>query len=134
MSALKDAIAAGDGLVLATPEYNNSLPGPMKNAIDWASRPPKDIARVYRGRPVALIGASIGQGNTGLAQAAWLPVLRALGMVPWFGGRVQVTQGATVFDASGALVDEKLRATLTTFMAGFSAFVDAMAAAKAKAP
>jgi NAD(P)H-dependent FMN reductase len=131
-SALKDAIAAGDGLLLVTPEYNNSLPGPMKNAIDWASRPPGDAARVFRGRPVALLGATIGPGGTGLAQAAWLPVVRALGMLPWFGGRVQMTQAASAFDAAGVLVDEKQKAALTTFVAGFAAFVDAIAASKVR--
>ena len=60
VTALKDAIAAADGLLLATPEYNNSIPGVLKNAIDWLSRPPADIKRVFAGRPVALIGASPG--------------------------------------------------------------------------
>ena len=130
VQALKDRIARAGGLLLVTPEYNNSLPGPMKNAVDWLSRPPADIARVFRGRPVAIMGATPGPGGTGLAQAAWLPVLRVLGMMPWFGGRVQVTQAANAFDASGQLVDEKLKATLTTFMVGYAAFAEAVAAAK----
>ena len=58
--ALKDAIAAADGLLLVTPEYNNSIPGVLKNAIDWLSRPPADIGRVFGGKPVALMGASPG--------------------------------------------------------------------------
>lgn len=53
---LKEAIAAADGLLLATPEYNNSIPGVFKNAIDWLSRPPEDIQRVFGGKPVALMG------------------------------------------------------------------------------
>ena len=64
VSRLKDAIAAADGLLLVTPEYNNSVPGVMKNAIDWLSRPSNDIARVFRGRPVALAGASPGRFGT----------------------------------------------------------------------
>ena len=57
MKALKDRIAAAHGLLLATPEYNNSIPRPFKNAIDWLSRPAADIPRVFGGKPVALMGA-----------------------------------------------------------------------------
>ena len=60
--ALKDRIAAADGLLLATPEYNNSIPGVFKNAIDWLSRPMSDIPRVFGGRAVALMGATPGRG------------------------------------------------------------------------
>jgi NAD(P)H-dependent FMN reductase len=83
--ALKERIASVDGLVLVTPEYNNSIPGPFKNAIDWLSRPPADIRRVFGGRAVALCGATLGGGGTNLAQVAWLPVLRVLGVRPWLG-------------------------------------------------
>ncbi len=55
---LKDQIAKADGLLLVTPEYNNSIPGVAKNAIDWLSRPPKDISRVFGGKAVAIAGAS----------------------------------------------------------------------------
>ncbi|MCX8004040.1 MAG: NAD(P)H-dependent oxidoreductase, partial [Burkholderiaceae bacterium] len=53
VARLKDAIAAADALLIATPEYNNGIPGVLKNAIDWLSRPPADIARVFGGKPVA---------------------------------------------------------------------------------
>jgi NAD(P)H-dependent FMN reductase len=56
--ALKEKLAAADGVLLATPEYNNGIPGVFKNAIDWLSRPANDIARVFGNRPFALIGAS----------------------------------------------------------------------------
>src|SRR5262245_11435250 len=69
--ALKERIAAADGLLLATPEFNYSLPGVLKNAIDWLSRPAKDIPRVFGGRAVGVIGTG-GPGGTRLAQAAWL--------------------------------------------------------------
>ena len=77
--ALKERIAAADGLLLVTPEYNNSLPGVFKNAIDWLSRPDTDIARVFGGRPVGVIGASPGGFGTLLSQTAWLPVLKTAG-------------------------------------------------------
>jgi chromate reductase, NAD(P)H dehydrogenase (quinone) len=86
---LKARVIACDGLLLATPEYNNSIPGVFKNAIDWLSRPPSDIPQVFGNRPVAVIGASLGGFGTVLAQSAWLPVFRTLGTRPWFGGRLR---------------------------------------------
>jgi NAD(P)H-dependent FMN reductase len=127
VAALKQRIAQADGLLLVTPEYNNSLPGVFKNAIDWTSRPSSDIARVYGGKPVGVIGATPGPGGTGLAQAAWLPVLRTLGTVPFFGARLQVSQAGKVFDAQGALTDAAVRAQVEKYMAGFAAFVARLA-------
>jgi len=120
---LKDRIASSNGLLLVTPEYNNSLPGVFKNAIDWLSRPAKDIARVFGDRPVALMGATPGPGGTILAQSAWLPVLRTLGTRPWFGARLLVSGAGKVFDAAGNLVDEHVRTQLKSFMAGFEQFI-----------
>src|SRR5689334_373464 len=79
VSKLKDRIAAADGLLLVTPEYNHSIPGVFKNAIDWLSRPAKDAPRVFGKKPVALIGASPGSGGTRFSQVAWMPVLHTLG-------------------------------------------------------
>ena len=86
VTGLKEAVAAADALLLATPEYNNSIPGVFKNAIDWLSRPPADISRVFRGTPVAVIGATPGGFGTILGQNAWLPVLHALGAELWAEG------------------------------------------------
>jgi NAD(P)H-dependent FMN reductase len=121
---LKDRLAAADGLLLVTPEYNNSIPGVMKNTIDWMSRPAKDIPRVFGGKPTALMGATPGSGGTILAQAAWLPVLRTLGTAPWCGPRVYVSGAAKVFDATGRIVDDTLRAHVTKFLSGFAEFVE----------
>jgi chromate reductase len=109
-------------VLLVTPEYNNSIPGPFKNAIDWLSRPPADIRRVFGNRPIALIGATLGQGGTGLSQAAWLPVLRALGTRPWFGRSILVSGANKMFDGEGRLTDDKLRERLGAFVAGFAEF------------
>jgi NAD(P)H-dependent FMN reductase len=125
--ALKERIAAADGLLLVTPEYNNSIPGVFKNAIDWLSRPPSDIARVFGGKPVALMGATLGMGGTALAHAAWLPVLRTLGTATWAGPRVYVSNAAKVFDADGRIVDEAVRSSVARHLAGFAAFIASVA-------
>jgi chromate reductase, NAD(P)H dehydrogenase (quinone) len=120
---LKERVVATDGLLLVTPEYNNSLPGVFKNAIDWLTRPPADIPRVFAGRPVAIIGASPGGFGTLLSQTAWLPVLKTLGTSAYFGGRLQVSRAKEVFDDGGTLVDERVREQLKKFLAGFCEYV-----------
>jgi chromate reductase, NAD(P)H dehydrogenase (quinone) len=128
VAKLKDQIAAANGLILVTPEYNNGIPGVFKNAIDWLSRPPADIPRVFSSRPVAIMGASPGGFGTILAQEAWLPVLRTLGTRPWFGGRLLVSRAGNVFNDAGEIVDEKIKAQLQLFMHGFVNFVQSSAA------
>ena len=124
VQALKDGIAAADGLLLATPEYNNSVPGVTKNAIDWLSRPPSDIGRVFGGKPVALMGASPGGFGTVLSQNAWLPVFRTLGARLWSEGRLLVSRAQGVFDADGRLTDPKVRDALRGFLEGYVKFVE----------
>lgn len=119
---LKEAIVRSDGILLATPEYNNSIPGVLKNAVDWLSRPPADIRRVFAGKPVALIGASPSGFGTILSQNAWLPVLRTLGTRPWFGGRLMVSRAQTVFGADGTLLDQSVADQLHRYLEGFAAF------------
>jgi NAD(P)H-dependent FMN reductase len=121
---LKDRIAAADGVLIVTPEYNNSMPGVLKNAIDWLSRPPADIPRVFRGRPVAIMGATPGPGGTALSQASWLPVVRTLGMRPWFEGRVLISGAGKAFDAEGRVTDPATQDRIRTFVEGFAAFAD----------
>jgi len=123
VALLKAALANADALLLVTPEYNNGVPGVFKNAIDWMSRPP-DGLDLFRGKPVALLGASTGGFGTTLAQSHWLPVLRALGTDPWFGERLLVSRATGVFDDDGTLTDEKVRGQLTDFLDGFRAFVE----------
>ena len=124
VAALKDAVATADGLLLATPEYNNGMPGVFKNAIDWLSRPADDIGRVFGNRPVAIIGASPGNFGTLLAQNDWLPILRTLGTRPWFGGRFLAPRAGSLFDAEGQLHDPAIRERLAAFLAGFVHFIE----------
>ena len=127
VAALKDDIAASDGLLLATPEYNNSMPGVTKNAVDWLSRPPADIPRVFGGKPIGLMGASPGGFGTILSQNAWLPVFRTLGARLWSEGRLMVPRAQSAFAADGTLSDPKIRASLSTFLQGFVQFVQSSA-------
>jgi NAD(P)H-dependent FMN reductase len=123
VSQLKEAIVNANGVLLVTPEYNNSLPGVFKNAIDWLSRPASDIRRVFGGRPFAVIGASPGGFGTLLSQTAWLPVLRTLGTQPWFGGRLMVSRAGNVFDEAGTLKDATVEEQLRQFLAGYVTFL-----------
>ncbi len=123
VAVLKDAVVAAAGVLLVTPEYNNSIPGVFKNAIDWLSRPASDARRVFGARPFAVIGASPGGFGTTLAQAAWLPVLRTLGAQFWAGGRLPVSRAGSVFDEAGNLKDAAVEAQLKQFLAGYAAFV-----------
>lgn len=122
VTRLKDRVAEADGVLLFTPEYNNGIPGVFKNAIDWMSRPSSDIDRVFAGKPFAITGASPGNFGTLLSQEAWLPVMRTLGTVPWFGAKLMVSRAGTVFQ-DGKIVDETTEKKLRAFIAGFAAFV-----------
>ncbi|TWI31481.1 NADPH-dependent FMN reductase [Paracoccus sulfuroxidans] len=123
VTALKEAMIAADGVLLVTPEYNNSIPGPFKNAIDWTSRPSEDIAKVFGGRPFAIMGASPGGFGTILAQNAWLPTLRTLGTDAWFGGRLMASRAGKAFSPEGELQDDAVRDQLRRFMDGFVQFI-----------
>src|ERR1700722_68953 len=116
---LKEKVVAADALLLVTPEYNNSIPGVFKNAIDWLSRPPSDVPRVFVNRHVALMGASPGRFGTVQSQRSWLPVLRTLRTRPWFGPPLYVADAGAVFDAEGHLVDADVRELLEKFLQGF---------------
>jgi chromate reductase len=122
-AALKDRIAAADGVLIVTPEYNNSIPGVLKNAIDWLSRPARDIPRVFGGRPLAIMGVTPGRGGTALAQTALLPVARALGAELWAGPRLFLSGAGTLFDDQPALTDAAVTKLVTDFMAGFAAYI-----------
>ena len=128
--ALKDALQAADGLLIATPEYNWGIPGYLKNAIDWASRPSSDVGRVFGDLPVAVIGAGGGSGTRN-AQAAWVPVFRYLKMRPWFDQWLFVDRSAERFDQDSRLIDEAIRAQLRTVVTGFVTYCARLPRARA---
>ena len=122
-SALKDRIASSAALLIASPEYNNGIPGPLKNALDWLTRPPADIPRVFSGRIVGVIGASPGRFGTLSAQQAWSPILRTLGTVPYFGEKLMISAANTVFAPDGAIADANTHDRVKQYLDGFAAFV-----------
>lgn len=121
---LQKAIMESDAVLIATPEYNNSIPGVLKNAIDWTSRPSINYNNVFSGKPVAVIGASPGVFGTVLAQNAWLPVLKMLRAKPWFGGRLVVPRAGKVFDKDGVIIDTFIKDALKKFMDDFIADIE----------
>lgn len=123
VTTLREAIRAADALLIGTPEYNNAIPGVLKNGLDWLSRPSGEGARLFGGKPTALMGATPGGFGTVQSQDAMLSVLRAFGNDFWMGGRLMVSRAGTVFDADGQLVDDKVRGQLQQFVGGFVEFV-----------
>ncbi|MBD0330702.1 MAG: NAD(P)H-dependent oxidoreductase [Thermoleophilia bacterium] len=105
----RDAIRAADAVLVATPEYNSSVPGQLKNAIDWASRPL--ATNPLRNRPVAVVGASTSVFGAVWAQAELRKVLAATGarVLP---DELAVGRARERFDADGRLLDAELRARL----------------------
>ena len=106
VNAFREALAAANGLVIVSPEYNYSIPGGLKNAIDWASR--GTDSPLLR-KPVAVMGASPGGFGTVRMQLALLPVFLFLDMKPVYKPEVHISQAHHKFDANGQLTDEKTR-------------------------
>jgi chromate reductase len=117
-TALRKAIAGADALLFATPEYNSSVPGQLKNAIDWASRPP--ATNPLRNKPAAVVGASTGAFGAVWSQAELRKVLAATG-ARVVEGEVAVGHAPTRFDEDGRLADENLLEQLEEVVAGLVA-------------
>jgi len=101
---LKKRIRAADALLFVTPEYNYSIPGVLKNAIDWASRPYGDSA--WSGKPAAIMGASPGSIGTARAQYHLRQIFVFLNMFPINKPEVMISNAAKRFDAEGNLTDD----------------------------
>jgi chromate reductase, NAD(P)H dehydrogenase (quinone) len=109
VASLREAIARADAVLVATPEYNSSVPGQLKNALDWASRP--FATNVLRFKPVAVVGTSTGAFGAVWAQAELRKVLSTIG-ARVVEGDVALGHAPQRFDEHGRLVDEKIREQL----------------------
>lgn len=104
---LKERLRAADALLIATPEYNYGVPGVLKNAIDWSSRPPRESA--IRGKPTAIMGASPGRFGTVRAQHALRQVLMGCVTPVMLSPQLLVNEADRKFDAQGNLTDPEIR-------------------------
>jgi chromate reductase len=117
---LRDQVAAASGLLIATPEYNHSIPGVLKNAIDWLSR-----TDVLAGKPVAVIGVTTGRWGTRLAQAALRQVLGATGSLVLPGPALFAADAERLFDQkTGSLVDPATRTALASVVDAFAGWIE----------
>lgn len=121
---LKDKIIHSDALIISTPEYNYAIPGVLKNAIDWLSRPTEDIQKIFGNRPTGLVGASAGRAGTLLAQTAWLPILRYFNAKAYFSKSLYISSAHTLFDNSGIIKDEETKKRIKEYIDGFCSFLN----------
>jgi chromate reductase len=120
VTALKRAIGEADALLIATPEYNHCIPGALKNAIDWASRPAR--ASVLSGKPVAVMGASPGRGGTARAQAQLRDGLTYTGSLVLPLPELLVPLAGTKFDDAGDLIDPDTRVEVRDVLVALAAW------------
>ena len=119
VSGLRDQIKASDGLVIVSPEYNAGMPGVLKNALDWLTRPGEELKPTFGGRPTALAGATPGAWGTAMAQSGALISLRQLG-VHLYPGYLRVSAAHKKFTDDG--IDEELCDQARKWLAGFVEF------------
>jgi chromate reductase len=114
---LRDGIAAADAVLIATPEYNYSVSGVLKNAVDWASRPPD---QPFNGKPIAIMGASPGMLGTARAQYHLRQSFVFLNGMVLNQPEVMISMANTKFDAQGKLTDEKTREFIQKLLASLA--------------
>jgi chromate reductase, NAD(P)H dehydrogenase (quinone) len=127
--ALKEAIDGSDGILFVSPEYNRSIPGALKNAIDWGSRPwgTNSFAR----KPTGIIGASPGSIGTAVMQSSMRAVLSFLDAPQLNAPEAYIKFNPDVFGADGEVKDEPTAAFLRHYMEEYGAFVQRVLAANA---
>lgn len=119
VAAWREAIRRADALLIATPEYNYSVPGVLKNAIDWASRPPD---QPLDGKPLAIMGASGGLGGTMRAQYHLRQIAVFVNLLPLNRPELMVRSAAEKFDADGTLTDQDTRKRVRTLLEALAAW------------
>jgi len=120
--AFKQAIEGSDALLFVTPEYNRGIPGALKNAIDWGSRP--KASNAFAGKPSAVIGTSPGKIGTAVAQRELHSVLGAVGSPQMVSPEAYVQFTPDLIDDEGKVSDESTRAFLVKFLAAFQKYLD----------
>jgi chromate reductase len=123
---LRAAVAIADGLLIATPEYNWSIPGVLKNAIDWLSRSSPDAVLIAK--PVAIVGASVGSWGTRQAQSVLRHTLAATESIVMPAPALFVRNADRLFDTHGALIDASTRDALAALLVRFDQWISATAA------
>jgi chromate reductase, NAD(P)H dehydrogenase (quinone) len=123
VAGLRRRLAAADGVLIATPEYNWSIPGVLKNTVDWLSRPPSEA--LLAGKAFAVIGATAGRWGTRLAQAALRQVLCATESAVMPAPALFVSDAAARFDEHGDLRDDAVRAHLRSVLDAFGEWMAA---------
>lgn len=123
--ALKQLIETSDGLVIVTPEYNRSLPGVLKNAIDWATRPGGKSS--FKGKPTAILGASAGQLGTAIAQSHLRSILAPIGALALTGPEVYVTGKDGLFADDHTINDERVRGSVEKLVDAFDGWMARLA-------
>ncbi|WP_459047761.1 NADPH-dependent FMN reductase [Stenotrophomonas sp. PSU_St99] len=120
---LRAAIAAADGVLIATPEYSQSLPGVLKNTLDWLSRDDAEYRTVLSAKPVAIIGATPGRWGTKLAQSQLRHTLTAMGALTMASPQLYVAEAAAAYDNDAEDFDAAVRKRLQRFLEGFQSWV-----------
>ncbi|WP_426753474.1 NADPH-dependent FMN reductase [Myxococcus sp. Y35] len=129
---LRAQVTAADALLLATPEYNQSFPGVLKNGLDWLSRPGPE--EVLVGKPVALLGATPGRWGTRLAQAGLRQVLTATEALVLPAPAVFVPEAERLFDGSGRLQDTRTQEALRALLHALARWTRSVTAESSAAP
>ena len=119
--ALKKAIAGSDAILFVTPEYNRSIPGGLKNAIDWASRPSGQNS--FDQMPAAVIGASVGQLGTAMAQQSLRGVLSFCNARQMTAPEAYIRYTPAIFPGEGEVTDESTETFLASYMEQFRTYV-----------
>lgn len=131
VATLRRLVSSADGVLLATPEYNQSVPGVMKNLVDWLSRP--DGAGVLTDKPAAVMGATTGPWGTRYAQKELRHVLTAAGAIVMPQPMLFVPRGEEAFDADGRLVEPDTAQRLALLLRSFERWIRLVSAADAVA-
>lgn len=121
VAAFREKVRKAAAVLIATPEYNRSIPGVLKNAIDWTSRPPD---QPWAGKPIAIMGVSPGRFGTARAQHDLHKVLVALDTYIMNKPDVMISHAETAFDANGVLTDKRAADQITSQLLEFSRWVE----------